>query len=228
MSACAMLRPAGRVSSRRSRPLGLLLCGLALILGGCVTVPPPTVSVEEIGSYRLAGLELRGVEVIRSWPAQEQAYLASGKADPDVARRLPNESASNFPALQAQFLSALQQEFTGKFNDQVAPILHGTRSVKALVTLSLFDVPSGARQALIDDEAKLRATILLTDAKTGAVLVDYPGPIRSKTIGGNILAHGVIGAVASAAVTSMMQREDPGQALIAEYIADYHAWLVTR
>src|SRR5882757_5262447 len=113
----AAMWPYGLARIRRASPVRAAVACLALALASCVSVPSPTLSVAELGSYKLTGVEIQGVEVIRSWPAQEQAWLASGKADPEIAQRLPNESASNFPALRAQFLAALQPRFASAFND---------------------------------------------------------------------------------------------------------------
>src|SRR5262245_806787 len=124
-------------------PCSFAFVAAAVLLAGCAK--PPALSLSELGSLKLAAVEVEGVEVIRSWPAEEQASIASGRGDPQLAQRLVAESAQNFPALQAHFRTVLQQRFSFELSNSVGPILVGTRPVKAVVRLKTFDVPSVAR-----------------------------------------------------------------------------------
>jgi len=208
----------------------LLALALPLMLAACVTVPPPTMPVAELQSFKLAGVEVQGTQVIQSWPAMEQAYLASGKADADTARRLPSENAQNFPAVEAQFQAALQQRFAADLEGQVGALLQGTRPVKAVVQIQVFDVPSSARGGLVDNTAKLKANIDLVDAKSGAVLVSYAGPMKTLTLGPSALTFvaGGFAAVAAQAMLATAVKGEPGSQLVATYVQDYRTWLVTR
>jgi hypothetical protein len=195
-----------------------LICCAALMLAGCATVPPPSMSVDEIASFKLVGVEVHGVEVIRSWPVEERRFLATN-TDAEIARRLPDESAQNFPVVQASFQAALQRIFTGQLEGMLAPVLRGTRPVKAIVTLKQFDVPSVVRRVLVDQYAKLELTIDLVDAKTNALVLSYPGPYRQQWLLGGLSAP-IADAIAGG--------NDPENALIANYLLDYRTWLVTR
>jgi hypothetical protein len=209
--------------------LRLLALAFPLALAACVTVPPPTVSPEEVASYKLTGVEVQGVEVVGSWPAQEEAYLASGKADPAIAKRLPNEQAWNFPPVREQFQAALQQRFSAAFAEKIAPILQGARSVRAIIRLKQFDVPGGARRALIDPNAKMRATIDIVDAKGDKILLSYAGLPKQKDIGGGfIIGGGPIHGIVTAALAGAMQKDEAGAELISAYVDDYRSWLVAR
>jgi hypothetical protein len=137
------------------------------MLAGCATVPPPSMSVDEIASFKLAGVEVHGVEVIRSWPVEEKHFLAIN-TDPEIARRLPDESAQNFPEVQKYFQDALQRGFTAQLDSMLGPVMRGARPVKAIVTLKQFDVPSVVRRVLVDHYAKIELTIDLVDLKTNA------------------------------------------------------------
>lgn len=195
-----------------------LTCCVALMLAGCATVPPPSMSVDEIASFKLAGVEVHGVEVIRSWPVEEKRFLATN-TNPEIARRLPDESAQNFPEVQAFFQTALQQIFSAQLESTLSPVMRGTRPVRAIVSLKRFDVPSVVRRVLVDQYAKLEATIDLVDSKTNAIILSYPGPYRQQFLFGGLSAP-IAAAVAG--------DYDPENALIANYALDYRTWLVTR
>jgi hypothetical protein len=63
--------------------------GPVLLLAACMTVAPHTVSQENIRNLKLVDVEISGAEVIRSWPAGEEAYARSPDADPNLVQRLP-------------------------------------------------------------------------------------------------------------------------------------------
>ena len=199
--------------------LRLLVVPMLLAVGACVSVPPPTVSLGEIASYKLTGVEVQGVEVVRSWPSAEKLFLASANSDPEIARRLPAESAQNFPAVQAFFRVELQRVFGFAFETWVAPVMRGGRPVKAVVTLKIFDVPSVARRVLVDQDAKIELTIDLVDPKTNAILLHYPGPYKQQRMRGGLAAP---------LVDAIQGNDDPGKGLIANYVSDFRDWLVTR
>jgi len=195
-----------------------LLCCATLMLASCATIPPPAMSVDEIASFKLVGVEVHGVQVIRSWPVQEKRFLATN-ADPEIARRLPDESAQNFPVVQAFFQAALQRMFADHLEGALAPVMRGARPVRAVVTLKQFDVPSVVRRVLIDQYAKIQLTIDIIDAKTNALLISYPGPYHQQWLFGGLSAP-IADAIAA--------DYDPENTLIANYILDYRTWLVTR
>jgi hypothetical protein len=199
--------------------LGLLALLLPLALGACVTVPPPTATPEEIASFKLTAVEVQGVDVINSWPVEERHFLASGKADADIAQRLPSESAKHFPVVQAYFQAELQRQFSTQFDRYVAPVIHGVRPVKAIVRLKQFDVPSTIRRVLVDQQAKLNFAVDLVDAKTNANLLSYPGVDRQKRLWGGLGAP-IAEAIAGEA--------DAGKELIESGVGEYASWLAAR
>lgn len=191
---------------------------LALLLSGCLTAPPHSLDISELQKYRMADVVVEGAEVVRSWPAQEEAFVSSGAADPDTVNRLQTEPASNFPALRAHMQRALNEEFKREFASQVAPIFTGARPVRAVVRLVRFDVPSGVRRVFVDTDAKIKAEIDLTDLGTGASVLKYDGPYRSKKLLGGVLAP----------VAISLDRSDVAIPLITEYVTLYRDWLLHR
>jgi hypothetical protein len=193
------------------------LC-LAIGLAGCVSVPPPGLGQSDFDKYRITDVTVEGVEVVRSWPAQEEAFLQSGAADPDMASRLQSEPASNFPVLRAYFQRALDERLKAEFASQVSSIFSGPRPVRAVVRLRVFDVPSTARRVFVDNTAKMRADIDLVDASSGASILRYEGPLRTRALIGG-LATGIALAV---------DRSDVGASQINDYVTAYRNWLLQK
>jgi hypothetical protein len=187
---------------------------LSLLVAACVAPPRPTLSVAEIQQYRLVDVRVEGAGVIRSWPAMETAYLRTANTDPDLQAKLQTEPASSFPQLTAFFERTLAAQARAGLDAQIGPVLTGARPVRAVVRLKTFDIPSGARRVLIDSTARISADIDLVDARTGATLVRYEGPLRARQM---------IGGLATAIAVQV--ETDPGTDMLATYLADYRAWL---
>lgn len=189
---------------------------LVLFLGGCVSVPPPSLSVGDLQRYRLVDVAVENVAVIRSWPTQETALLETGAIAPDLKVRLDTEPASNFPQVTAHFQRVLADRSRAELARHVGPILSGPRPVRAVVRLKTFDIPSAARRVFVDNTAKIQADIDLVDASTGATLLRYEGPLRTRPMVGG-LATGIALA---------LDRSDVGVAMLDDYLIAYQNWLI--
>ena len=193
----------------------MLLALASMILAACATVPPPSMDVGDFQQFRIVGVVVEGTEVIRSWPTQEEVYFKTHAVDANFVKRLQTEPSSNFPELREPFRTALEERFGAEFNAKVAPLFTGSRPLKAIIRLKVFDVPSAARRVFIESQAKIKAEIDLVDAKSGASILKYDGPLRLREIGGG-LATGLIAAISS----------NPGDLLIAAYVSEYRNWLL--
>jgi hypothetical protein len=191
---------------------------VALLVSGCISAPPHSLSIADLQKYRISDVAVEGVEVIRSWPVQEETFVKATGADQETINRLQSEPASTFPGLRAHMQRVLSERFKLEFSSQVTPIFTGPRPVKAVVRLETFDVPSGARRVLIDQDAKIKANIDLVDASTGAVILSYAGPFRSRRL---------IGGLATA-IAVALDRSDVGYSLITDYMTAYRDWLLQR
>jgi hypothetical protein len=80
------------------RALAALAPGL--LLAACMTVAPHTLTQDHVRNLKLVDVEISGTEVIRSWPAGEEAYARSPDADPSLVQRLPTSLVSDFPPVQ--------------------------------------------------------------------------------------------------------------------------------
>ncbi len=193
----------------------LVLC-VVMLLGGCMSVPPPSLSVGDLQQYRLVDVAVENAAVIRSWPIQETAFLESAAANADLRSRLETEPASNFPQVTAHFQRALAERSRAEMMRHVGPVLSGQRPVRAVIRLKAFDVPSAARRVFVDSAAKIQADIDLVDAATGATLLRYEGPLRTRPMVGGF----------ATGIALALDRSDVGAALLDDYLVAYQNWLV--
>ena len=196
----------------------VLALGFALLVSACATTPPHNVSVQNIRALKLESVVVEGGANVRSWPAQEDAAINKQLLDAAGAERLKSEPATAFPQLAPHFTAALQAKFEPQIRNQLGFTLSGARPVKVVVRVTQFDVPSMARRILVDSTSKLAAQIALVDAKTGEVIVAYPGPLHTqKVIGG--LAAPIFQSIAAV---------DDADVIVRSYVTRYHEWLVAN
>ena len=103
-----------------------------------------------------------------------------------------------------------------EFASQVSPLFGGARPVKAIVRLKNFDVPSAARRVFVDNDSKMKADIDLVDASTGASVLNYEGPFRSRRL---------IGGLATP-IALALDQSDTGYSMLTEYVTTYRNWLL--
>jgi hypothetical protein len=187
----------------------------SLVVAACVTVAPHTVSQDNIRNLKLVDVEISGTEVIRSWPAGEEAYARSPDADPNLVQRLPTSLVSDFPPVQAFIAGELRTIFKSEFDAEFRPVFVGQRPVKAFVHLKKFDVPSVARRMFLGGGAIIEAEVDLRDAKTGASVLYYSGDWSTK------LLLGGLGAPVAAAMAG-----DQGRPLVHDFLLQYRDWLL--
>jgi len=196
----------------RAAMFGLMILGLT----GCATVPPPSLGVGELQRYRIADVAVEGVEGIRSWPAEEDAFASTNAVDAATLQRIQTEPAANHPPLRAHIQRVLVERFRAEFAAQLGGVLAGPRPLKAVVRLKEFDVPSAARRVFVGGHARIQATIELVDPATGAAALRYEGPAHQTT-----LVNGLATGLALA-----LNRSDVGRELITESVTAYRNWLL--
>ena len=193
-----------------------VLVAAALGLSACATLPPPALGPTDFQRYRIPDVAVEGVEVIGSWPAEEEAFVALNSADADTIARLRTEPASSFPAVRAHLHRALTSRFKAEFAAQGASVFSGPRPLRAIVRLKVFDVPSTARRVFTDNTAKMQADIDLVDPASKALILRYEGPFRSRRL---------IGGLATGLALAL-DRSDVGQSQITDYMTAYRNWLL--
>jgi hypothetical protein len=194
---------------------GVIACAPAFLLAACATVAPHTLSQTSIHDLKVVDVEISGAEVIRSWPAGEEAYARSPSADPAIVPRLQTSLVSDFPAVQAFIAGELKAIFKAEFDSQLRPIFAGQRPVRAFVHIKKFDVPSVARRMFLGGPAVFDAEVDLRDAKTGLSVLFYTGDYSSKILLGGLSAP-IAAAIAG----------DQGRPLIQDFLQQYRDWLL--
>jgi hypothetical protein len=144
--------------------------------------------MDSIRNPKLVDVEISGIEVIRSWPAGEEAYARSPNADPGLVQRLPTSLVSDFPPVQTFIAGELRSVFKSEFDAEFRSVFVGQRPVRAFVHLKRFDVPSVARRVFLGGAAVIEAEVDLRDAKTGASVLYYSGDSSTKLLFGGLSA----------------------------------------
>ena len=194
----------------------LLMVSLAFAIAGCATVPPHSLALSDFRQYRIANVTVEGVDVIRSWPNEEDAFVKANVVNSDTLHRIQARPAAEYPPLKAHLQRVLNERFQLEFASQVAPVFTGGRPVRAVIRLRQFDVPSVARRVFVDNDAKIQADIDLVDAGTGTPLLRYSGPHRTRRL---------IGGLATGFAVAL-DRSDVGMSLITDYMTAYRNWLL--
>lgn len=193
----------------------LIVSGLA----GCTATNPHGVPQDSIRGYRVTGFEVRGIDVIRSWPAAEAAFVAERKPPADLIDRLRDQPAASFPEVRAFMLERMQRLFESEAKSRFAAALDGPKPARMIIELKTFDIPSAARRLLVNNTLSMQADILLVDAQSGQPLVSYVGPALLRPVLG-----GIAGTVLSEALID--RDKDFGQELMATYLNAYRDWLL--
>jgi hypothetical protein len=185
---------------------------LAMILSACASVPPPALGPSDFEKFRIADVVVEGVEVIRSWPRQEEAFAKANATDPETVDRLRTEPASSFPAVRAHLQRALDQQFRAEFASKVSPIFSGRRPLRAVVRLRVFDVPSTLLRVFVQEISQFRADIDLVDVASGAPVLSYEGLLYIKRL--------------PAGIALAFEQSDPGADQITYFMTAYRNWLL--
>jgi hypothetical protein len=195
-----------------------VIASICAVLGGCVSVPSHGLSSDDLQRYRIVDVTVEGAEMIRSWPAEEEAFLKTATVDPETVNRIRTEPASNFPQLTGHFRHVLNARIGNGLTQATGDILTGSQPVRAVVRLREFDIPSVARRVFVDNHTKIKADIDIVDRATGRLILRYEGP---STIGTRIGGLGTGIALA-------FEPSDLGTSMIADYLSAYRNWLLRK
>jgi hypothetical protein len=189
-------------------------------VSACATVPPPSISVADLSQFQLAGVELRAADGIRAWPAEEQVFIKTNGVDEAAAAQIAQRPIHENAALKAHAAGALIALLQVDMRSELSGVLTGRKPVKAMVTVTRFDVPSVARRVFTDQVATMSARVALVDA-AGATILESPDLSVSAPLLG-----GLSTLVASAVETS--SGNEPGRVLVRNFAARYRAWLLQK
>lgn len=200
------------------RPLFACVC--LILLCACASIPPPSVSVADISQFHLAGVEVQGADGIRAWPAEEESFIRASGLDADAAAQIASRPIHESPALKTHAAAALTALLQEDMRKELSAVLSGHKPVRAMVSVSRFDVPSVVRRVFTDQVATMSATVTLVEA-SGATLMRSPELFVSAPLLGG-LSSLVAGAV------EVSTGNEPGRVLARNFAARYRAWLLQK
>jgi hypothetical protein len=216
---CALMEQCRRnvagstASSGRNLLLLILFFLVAGVLAACVTVPaslPP----QQVRSFKLTathvtvmpGATVHWAEGLHEWAKARNIpdHELAQSADSDEAR-----------AFQRTLLANRTKEVVMRV---VAPELAGTRPVRLNIVITGFVIASAPQRIIIGGQHVMSAKITLVDARSGAMLIEYPDFVAVSAAG-----QGMIGVLADAALAP-----DPSTRLFEEFSRRYRDWLLPK
>jgi len=185
----------------------------AAALAGCATASN-TLSVEQVGTFRLAGVNVAFAPDVHIWWGDgERAYAASkGQAATE------SDALAKTPEGQAYLRNTIAAKLKGAMERNLAGTLVGTRPVRAEVSVKNVTVVSAIQRVILGGHHQMIADVTLVDAKTGAILLPYAAQSTMALAG-----QGLGGALIDAALFA-----EPIDRVINNYAEQYGNWLLRR
>lgn len=188
---------------------------VVLALAGCNTIEN-SLSQNDVAAMKLAAVTVSfAPEAHVQWEDGIRAY-ATSKAIPDdeIATR------TNTPEGKAYTQNLLAPKIKATLEQKVGPQLHGARPVRLEVVVKSFVLASAVQRILIGGGRGMVADANLVDARTGAVIVSYPGLTAVMYAG-----QGIVGTAVQAAVDAS-STQSPAEKLVGAYGDMYCRWLL--
>lgn len=218
----------------------------ACVLAGCVTTPPHSLTVQDIGSWKLVDVEGTFADNARvNWPKVEDAFIDANlprgpetTSEDDNGRLVtrPGERPAVTDEVRRAARLHAQAQFTDRTRRHMEPLgaaMAGQRPVKIRTTLHRLDVPTlgrqivagaimavafGAGAATAQNRSTMEVSTVVVDAKTEAVLVSYPQ--RTLTRQG--------GEASGVANSTDPYVGDAVASMLGEYKNEFGRWLVKQ
>src|SRR6185295_225863 len=189
--------------------VALLTAGLA----ACVTASN-TLSTDQVESFGYAGVKVTfAPNAVIWWGDGERAYAAS-KGLPATE----SDAVAKTPEGQAYLRSAIASRLKASADRYFTSTMTGTRPVRFEIVVTNVTIASGIQRVVIGGHHNMTADTTVVDAKTGAVLLPYPGQ-RATAMAG----QGLAGVLFDAAVLS-----DPIDRVVDDYMGQYARWFLRR
>jgi hypothetical protein len=196
----------------------LAALGMACALAGCVTTAENSLSQNDIAAMKLTGVTVSfapdaGVQ----WEDGIRAY-ATAKAITDDQIATATNTPEGKAYVQTMLAPVIKTGVTKSLNGQ----LIGSRPVRLDVVVKSFAVASAVQRILIGGGRGMVADANLVDARTGAVIVAYPGLLAATYAG-----QGIVGTVVQAAIDSASE-QSVAEKLAFRYGEIYRNWLLRQ
>ena len=196
----------------------LVALGMVCALGACVTTAENSLSQNDIAGMKLTGVTVSfapdaGVQ----WEDGVRAYATANAITDDQI-----STATNTPEgkayVQAMLAPVIKTGVTKSLNGQ----LIGSRPVRLDVVVKRFAVASAVQRILIGGGRGMVADANLVDARTGAVIIAYPGLLAATYAG-----QGIVGTAVQAAIDSASE-QSVAEKLASRYGEIYRNWLLRQ
>ncbi len=217
----------------------VLLCAVMLALQGCATAPPSPLTADAARSLRLEGVKVTmAPNASVSWAHAEQEYVdaqaakgpaapskkpvtetgATGLAHPSAASSSQYQELVQSADGQSYIKSRVETRLSTALEGHLKPRMRiGSQPVRLDVVVHEFTVPSAIQRVVIGGVPMIKATAVLRDASTGAVLAE-----RKEMIAAAYAGNGWGGVLAD----QMM--EDLDVRLVNSFAAEYGDWLLPK
>lgn len=186
---------------------------LAFALAGCVTAQNP-LSRQDVEAMRLASVHVGADAAATLWWGDGDRAYARSKGRPDTE----SEELSKTPEARAFIAKLAAAKIGAALEQQLKPALTGQRAVKVDVNLRRLYVASPIQRVVVGGSHELVADVTVTDAKTGAVLVNLP-EFRTVALAG----QGIGGTIIDAAFMA-----DPIDRLALNFASRFREWLAPQ
>ena len=188
------------------------LPALALALAGCMTTASNTLPQDRVASFRVTAVNVgfsRDARIV--WGDGERAYAAT--------KGLPahqSDTVANTPEAQSYMRNVIGSKMKAAMGRRLSERLKGSNPVRVDVTISELSLSSAVQRILVGGHHTLTADVSLVDAKTGAVLIEYPAQ-KSTSMAG----QGIGGALLDQALLA-----EPLDRVADGYASEYAYWLM--
>ncbi len=172
---------------------------ITVMLAGCATVPPHSLSSGDVSSLNITEIKaVIGQANAINWPdyAAELASPASPEGstpDPTVQPKPTVPSDEVKGRIEATVLRNMETAVRAQL-----PVLpDAKRPARIVITLNAVQIPSAIQRILVGGAPMINASAVVTDAKTNAVLATYPMTTATayagQGIGGTLLDRAITG-----------------------------------
>lgn len=204
-----------------------VLVTLTLSLMACVTISNP-LRPGDIREFKLVDISVTAAPgAVTTWPEidGEEPAASSTQAEAQKTRA---------PVAVVERDRLLSERLRERFAQRIGPQLRGERPVRAIVTIVAFEILSKSQRTVSGGHHRLKADVVLADARSGQELLAYRDQKATQFAGGGAAA--VVGGLVGGGIGGMVgglvanaaaeARTINAEVLIDSYLDDYAKWLL--
>lgn len=192
----------------------ILLALAAIGLAGCVTTATNTLSLDDVGTLKLAGVDVTFAPEVNIWWGDGERAFAASKGQPATE----SENLAKTPEGQAYLRNTIAAKIKGSMERKLSGALTGSRLVRVRVAVKHVYISGAVQRVIIGGGHGMTADVTIVDAKTGATLLPYAGQSKGTAAG-----QGLGGVLVDAALLG-----DPMDRTIDNYAEAYSNWLLRK